>query len=270
MKNIVYVTILGKFVLGFFVFCIFASCLSRKEVYLNDMSPDTAYKIQDVPHVTLQKGDRVGIRVSSQPPELAIPFNDIFESNYKIENTGEVSGSSAGGSQASGYLVDKNGNIDFPVFGNLHVEGKTTEEVKNMIVKALVNGKYIKSPNVKVELINFKISFLGAIGNRAINVEANKITILEAISLAGGIQSNGDPKKITIFREENGVRKKIMANILSKDIFDSPAYYLKQNDIVYIEPKVGESVREDKVMRTYSFITGFISMTLAMIALITK
>jgi len=269
MKNIVYFTNVGKFVLGAFIFCLLSSCLSRKEVYLEDMSTAQVYKMQDAPRITLQKGDRVGIWVSSQPPELAVPFNNAFENNYKVESTGEISSSSVH-SQTAGYLVDGKGNIDFPVFGNLHIEGKTLKEVKDIITRALINGKYIKKPTVKVEILNFKISFLGYIPNRVINLDVDRITILEAISLAGGLHPNSDPKKITVFREENGVRKKIVANILSKDIFNSPAYYLKQNDIIYVEPKVSESVREDRVMRTYSFITGLVSMTLAMIALITK
>jgi len=268
MKNIVYFNKVGKFFIVVFVFCFFCSCLSRKEVYLNDMSTEQVYKTSKVPHVMLQKGDRVGIWVSSQPPELAVPFNDTFENNYKVESTGEIS--SSGHLQTAGYLVDRKGNIDFPVFGTLHVEGKTLKDIKNMIYQALVDGKYIKKPNVKVELLNFRIGFLGSIPNKILNIESDKISILEAISMAGGLQLNGDPKKVTVFREENGIRKKIMVNLLSKDIFNSPAFYLKQNDILYVEPKVGESVIEDRFMKNYSLITGVISMTLAMIALITK
>jgi len=268
MKNIVSFNNANKFVLFFFILCFLSSCFSRKEIYLNDMLSEQVYKIPEIPHIILQKGDRVGIWVSSQPPELAIPFNNTFENNYKVESTGEVVSSER--SQTSGYLIDRRGNIDFPVFGSLHVEGKTLKELKNMIQQALIDGKYINKPNVKVELLNFKISFLGSISNKVVNIESDKITILEAISMAGGLQPNGDPKKVTVFREENGVRKKIMVNILSKDIFSSPVFYLRQNDILYVEPKVGESIKEDRIMRNYSFVTGLISMTLAMIALITK
>ncbi|HFK5507350.1 polysaccharide biosynthesis/export family protein [Elizabethkingia anophelis] len=261
---------MNKFILGLTLFSLILlnSCVSKKIVYVQDMIPDTEYPVAEAPAIRLQKNDRLSIQVSAKSLELAAPFNTIA-GTYKVGNDGSVSTGIDQSSNAQGYLIDREGNIAFPVLGNLHVEGLTLEEVRDLIRNRLINDKLINEPIVKVEILNFKVSITGAIGNRVIDVPDGKMTILEAITKAGGININAAPDKITVIREEDGMRRKIVTNIQSQEIFNSPAYYLKQNDIVYIEPRTTEvTPREDRFWRYFGTGMGLIGTVISVLTLI--
>ncbi|WP_223829286.1 polysaccharide biosynthesis/export family protein [Elizabethkingia anophelis] len=244
------------------------SCVSKKIVYVQDMIPDTEYPVAEAPALKLQKNDRLSIQVSAKSLELAAPFNTVA-GTYKVGNDGSVSTGIDQSSNAQGYLIDREGNIAFPVLGNLHVEGLTLEEVRDLIRSRLINDRLINEPIVKVEILNFKVSITGAIGNRIIEVPDGKITLLEAITKAGGIGVNAAPDKITVIREEDGIRRKIVTNIQSQEIFNSPAYYLKQNDIVYIVPRTTEvTPREDRFWRYFGTGMGLIGTVISVLTLI--
>lgn len=261
---------MNKFILGLTLFSLILlnSCVSKKIVYVQDMIPDTEYPVAEAPAIRLQKNDRLSIQVSAKSLELAAPFNTVA-GTYKVGNDGSVSTGIDQSSNAQGYLIDREGNIAFPVLGNLHVEGLTLEEVRDLIRNRLINDKLINEPIVKVEILNFKVSITGAIGNRVIDVPDGKMTILEAITKAGGININAAPDKITVIREEDGMRRKIVTNIQSQEIFNSPAYYLKQNDIVYIEPRTTEvTPREDRFWRYFGTGMGLIGTVISVLTLI--
>ncbi|MCT4264105.1 polysaccharide biosynthesis/export family protein [Elizabethkingia anophelis] len=232
------------------------------------MIPDTEYPVAEAPAIRLQKNDRLSIQVSAKSLELAAPFNTVA-GTYKVGTDGSVSTGIDQSSNAQGYLIDREGNIAFPVLGNLHVEGLTLEEVRDLIRNRLINDRLINEPIVKVEILNFKVSITGVIGNRVIEVPDGKITLLEAITKAGGIGVNAAPDKITVIREEDGMRRKIVTNIQSQEIFNSPAYYLRQNDIVYIEPRTTEvTPREDRFWRYFGTGMGLIGTVISVLTLI--
>ncbi|AQX04967.1 sugar transporter [Elizabethkingia meningoseptica] len=232
------------------------------------MLPDTEYPVAEAPAIRLQKNDRVSIQVSAKSLELAAPFNTVA-GTYKVGTDGSVSTGVDQSSNAQGYLIDREGNIAFPVLGNLHVEGLTLEEVRDLVRNKLINGQLINEPIVKVEILNFKISVTGAIGNRVLDAPDGRMTLLEAITKAGGLGVNAAPDKITVIREEEGVRRKIITNIQSQEIFNSPAYYLKQNDIVYIEPRSAEvTPKEDRFWRYFGIGTGVLGTVLSVLTLI--
>lgn len=261
---------MNKFILGLTLFglILLNSCVSKKIVYVQDMLPDTEYPIAEAPVLRLQKGDRVSIQVSAKSLELAAPFNTVA-GTYKVGADGTVTTGIDQASNAQGYLIDKEGNIAFPVLGNLHIEGLALEEVRDLIRNRLINDRLINEPIVKVEILNFKISIAGAISNRVVDVPDGKITLLEAITKAGGIGTNAAPDKITVIREENGARRKIVTNIQSQELFNSPAYYLKQNDIVYIEPRTTEvTPREDRFWRYFGTGMGLIGTVISVLTLI--
>ncbi|MCL1669417.1 polysaccharide biosynthesis/export family protein [Elizabethkingia ursingii] len=261
---------MNKFILGLTLLCtvLLSSCLSKKVVYVNDMLPDTEYPVAEAPAIRLQKNDRISIQVSAKSLELAAPFNTVA-GTYKVGTDGSVSTGVDQSSNAQGYLIDREGNVAFPVLGNLHVEGLTLEEVRDLVRNKLINGQLISEPIVKVEILNFKISVTGAIGNRVLDAPDGRMTLLEAITKAGGIGVNAAPDKITVIREEEGVRRKIVTNIQSQEIFNSPAYYLKQNDIVYIEPRSAEvTPKEDRFWRYFGIGTGVLGTVLSVLTLI--
>lgn len=246
-----------------------SSCVtSKKMVYVKDLQPDTLYRVADLPPLLVQKNDRISIEVSAKNPELAVPFNTAGGS-YSVNEDGSLNTGTDRPTNAKGYLVDREGNIAFPVLGTLQLEGLSIEEVKDLVSNRLKEEKYIDKPIVKVELLNLKINIMGeVIKVGLLEVPDSRITLLEAISRAGGLTLNAVPRNVTVIREENGQRKRIETDIESVKLFDSPAYYLKQNDIVYVQPKVAaRSVAEQRTWQYISTILGSIALIFSVITL---
>ncbi|MHA7608259.1 polysaccharide biosynthesis/export family protein [Elizabethkingia meningoseptica] len=261
---------MNKFILGLTLFglILLNSCVSKKIVYVQDMLPDTEYPIAEAPVIRLQKNDRISIQISAKSPELAAPFNTVA-GTYKVGVDGSVTTGVASSTNDQGYLIDRDGNIAFPVLGSMHVEGLSLEQVRDLIRNRLINDRLINDPIVKIEILNFKISISGAISNRVLEVPDGRITLLEAITKAGGMTPNAAPDKVTVIREEDGVRRKIVTNIQTQEIFNSPAYYLKQNDIVYIEPRSAEiTPKEDRFWRYFGVGTGLVGTIISVLTLI--
>ena len=234
--------------MGLLTVLLLSSCASRKNfVYLQDMEVGKEYPADLKHEAKVHRDDRLAITVSCKQPALAIPFN-IRGGNFSVNADGEVSQQGAS-SVEKGYRVDIDGNIDFPILGKLHVEGKKVSEVKEMIQDKIVEGDYIKDPLVSIEFLNFKYTVLGAAGAGSYSVEGDRITLLEAIAKAGDLASNARVNKVSVIREENGVRKVYTHDLRSKSVFDSPAYYLQQNDIVYVEPKYKKKDTEDRAIQ---------------------
>lgn len=259
--------ILGMILLGI---SLLSSCMApKKVVYVNDMVPNIAYRALEVPMLKLQQGDRLSITVSAKNPELAAPFN-VMGGSYIVGEKDSGPSSGAAGAGSPSYLIDQQGNITFPILGNLHLEGLTLEQVRDLLAARLSEGGYVKGAIVKVELLNLKVNVMGEV-NRVgiIDVPDARINLLEAISKAGGLTRNAASDRVTVIREENGVRKKMLTNVGSQEIFDSPAYYLQQNDIVYVEPLSAESTpREDRKWRFTAIATGIVTVVLTAINLL--
>ena len=199
-----------------------AGCTTPKKAsYLLDMAANTDYPAKAAPELILQKGDMINVQVLSENPELSAPFQIAVGEN-QTDNV---------------YTIDANGGIDFPVLGTLYVGGRTIKQAERMIVDKIVEGGYIKYPTVRVTLDNFTITVIGQSGNAVVPVKGGIINLLEAIATTGGIRSNSNINTITVIRTEGGTRKSYEVDLQSKDLFDSPVYYLQQNDIIYIKPK---------------------------------
>ena len=139
------------------------------------------------------------------------------------------------------------GNIDFPILGTLHVEGLKVSELTDLIKRRIIEGNYIKDPLVSVEFLNFKYTVLGAVGNNGtFSVNGDRVTLIEAIARAGDLTSKARVDRVAVIRETERGREMYMHDLRSKDVFDSPCYYLQQNDIVYVEPKYKKRDAEDR------------------------
>lgn len=239
--------------LGLLAALVLSSCGSRKRVvYLQDMIPGEEYPLEQKHEAKVQRDDRLAIVVTCKQPALAIPFN-MQGGNFSVNANGEVA--QGGGVPATkGYRVDIKGNIDFPILGELYVEGMTVSQVKQLIQDRIKEGGYIKDPIVSIEFLNFKYTVLGAAGAGTFSVEGDRITLLEAIAKSGDLPSNARLDRVLVIREENGVRKVYPHDLRSKDIFESPAYYLQQNDIVYVEPKYKKKDKEDRALQYGSLL----------------
>lgn len=202
------------------------SCATPKNTgYLMDMEYDTPYAAPPAPDLTIQSGDVLNIQVYSENATLAAPFNSL---------TGEA-GQNSG--KALSYVVDSDGDIDFPVFGLMKVAGKTTQDVKEEITSQIITQGYIKTPVVKVTLGEFQVTVIGKTSNSIIRVTNGSMNLIDLLAKTGGINANAKIKDVMVIRTENGTQTAYSVNFQTKDIFESPVFWLHQNDIVYVKPK---------------------------------
>jgi polysaccharide export outer membrane protein len=226
-------------------------------MYLNDMMPGEQYDVNLESATVIHSNDRLDIKVSCKNPELAVPFNAQVGA-YQVSPDGSVK--SAGVNINTGYRVDDEGNIVFPVLGKINVGGKTLKEVSDIIETMIEDGNYIKGPEVTIEFLNFKYTVLGAInGKGTYTVDGDKVTIIEAIAKAGDLSTNARLDRIAVIRMINGKYEIFYNDIRTAEILKSPTYYLQQNDIVYVEPKRKE--RNERGWQTASFFVSLASLT---------
>lgn len=238
-----------------------SSCASRKNfVYLQDMQMGEGYPMDTKHEAVVHRDDRLGIVVSCKNPELAIPFN-IQGGVFQIDSESNVSSSGVASGKEKGYRVDVNGEIDFPILGKLHVEGLTVSEVTKLIRDRIVEGNYIKDPIISIEFLNFKYTVLGAVNrNGTFSVDGDRVTLLEAIANAGDLTAKARIDRVAVIREVGNERQMFMHDLRSTDVFESPCFYLQQNDIVYVEPKYRKKDTED---RGWQVVTTLLSLVTA-------
>lgn len=226
-----YVTCLGLCMLMFF-----SACTSTKNIiYLQDVVPLKQQDIEQKYEVIIHSDDLLAIMVNSRDPELALPFNMPMV-------TYQLGANSSGQQRVLGYLVDTEGNIDFPILGRIKVEGLTRMELTELIKMKLIEGDLIKDPIITVQFLNYKISVMGEVSRPgSFAISGDRITLLEALSMAGDLTIYGRRDRVAVIRENKGKRMILFHDLRSADIFNSPCYYLQQNDIVYVEPNKAKS-----------------------------
>jgi polysaccharide export outer membrane protein len=208
-----------------------SACGSTKEVsYFQDVNGLREQAIDQKYEVIIHQDDLLSIYVNSKNPELTAPFNmSVAFSQIGSEVSYQQ--------RVLGYLVDVNGEIDFPVLGKIQVEGLTRLQLTNLIKNNLIRENLIKDPIVTVQFLNFKISVIGEVNHPgSFTVTGDRITLLEALSMAGDLTIYGKRDRVAVIREEEGERTILFHDLRSINIFDSSCYYLQQNDIVYVEP----------------------------------
>lgn len=198
--------------------------------YLDNVRDTTGKEQVNIPELHIQKNDQLSIQVYSLSTR---PEADLFYNLPIVSSTPAASSITPGG-----FLVDANGNIEYPRLGTFHAEGLTKQELAAAIKKKLTEPvELLKDPTVIIRFLNLKITVLGQVGHEGLlNFPGERLTILEAIGMAGGITDYGKKDKIRISREINGKRDIGMIDLSSKDLFESPYYNLMQNDVVLVEP----------------------------------
>ncbi|MFN8289398.1 MAG: polysaccharide biosynthesis/export family protein [Chitinophagaceae bacterium] len=207
---------------------------------------------------------------SIKSPDLIIQKNDLLQifimslaTKPEAENIyNQPAGTAAG---APGYLVDNNGDIFHHRLGLIHAEGLTKNQLADEIKKRLTQpAELLKDPTVVVRLTNFKVTVLGQVGREGeIKIPGERLTILEAVGLAGGINDFGKKNELKIIREANGKRETALLDLTSKDIFDSPYYYMVQNDVLII-PATNQKFKDAEQAKTMQKISfAFTLVTVA-------
>ena len=207
-----------------------SSCSTKKEiVYFQDFERLPNMSAPKDFRATIEKNDVIRIDVSSMDPKLAAPFQ------LNINNMGAGGGGGNQSAAMTGYLVDSEGNISFPVLGEIPVLGKTREKLEDELTSVL-RENYLKDAVVRVRIVNFKVTVMGETGSQVIDVVDERISVPQAIAMAGDISYDGKRDKILVIRQMDEQLKYEVLDLTSVDIFQNPFYYLKQNDIIYVEP----------------------------------
>jgi polysaccharide export outer membrane protein len=224
-----------------------SSCISSKNVaYFENLSTAKKSTLESVATFTdpiIQTDDILAVSINTIDPQSAAVVNQAGTTLAIPSSTG------AGRDQVSGYLVDKNGEIELSLIGKVKVAGLTTYEAKELIKTRA--SRDLKDPNVTVRFANYKISVLGEVNRPTVYTVPNeKVTVLDVLSLAGDLTIFGRRDNVLIIRDVNGKKEFGRVNLNSSDIFTSPYYYLKQNDVVYIEPNKQKVIALNNGTRT--------------------
>lgn len=210
--------------------------------------------------------DLLQITVTADDPETAIPFNLADPSaGMQRGNLGYTTGAPV----TSGYLIDSTGMINMPIVGKVTVLGLSRIEATSLIESKL--KPYLSNPVVQVRIMNFRVTVLGDVKSPGtFTIPNERITILEAIGLAGDLSITGNRKSVVVIRNEGTTEKQYKIDLTSKDIFKSPVYYLDQNDVVYVEPNAGARTQSTVWAKAGTFFVSVSSVIVSTIAVITK
>ena len=243
------------------------SCGTPKQVvYFQDLKPgETEIKLPEVKAITVRPEDKISIIVNSRDPQLT----DLFNLPYVSRQLGQslrTNGVTASSNQGvSAYTVDAEGKIDFPVLGKIYVAGMKREEIAECIKSELIKGNLVKDPVVTVEFANLCISVLGEVNSPGrFSIDRDRLTILDALSMAGDLTIYGNRSKVMVLRQEGNTQRVYGVNLTSGNhVYTSPAYYLQQNDVVYVEPnavKARQSTVNGNNVRSTSFWISLASL----------
>jgi polysaccharide export outer membrane protein len=221
-----------KKVTPFFLALLFFSCASRKDVvYYQDIDGTTSQGKSNSYEIKLQPDDLLMIIVSAEDPEIAQPFN---LQSISVQTPGRLD-ATMGQQSMQLYLIDANGFIEFPVLGKIKVSGFSRSQVLQMLQQKI--EVYIKSPIINLRVMNFKVSVQGEVNAPGTYpVASDRVTLIEALTMAKDLTVYGKRNNILIIREIDGVKSYNRVDITKAEFINSPFYYLAQNDVVYVEP----------------------------------
>lgn len=275
------------------LFCIYPGYI-RKALFLLSIvllagcgTPANIVYFQDAPHneelsplkveyIRLQPTDQISIVVNSRDPQVASMFNLPYYGKRLADSqslTGSGGNMNASAQSISGYTVDSHGDIDFPVLGKIHLAGLTREEAENSIKSLLIESRQIKDPVVIVEFMNLGFSVLGDVSRPGrYKIDRDRFTLFDALSLAGDLTINGQREDVALVRHEADHDVLYRLNLLDiKQIYDSPAFYVQQGDVIYVTPnekRQRESTINGNNVRSTSFWISISSLATSIITLL--
>ncbi|GGG48523.1 polysaccharide biosynthesis/export family protein [Bizionia arctica] len=236
------------------------SCVTSKEIiYFQDEPLNALNAVAINSEIAYKPNDLLTINVSAIDPATVMPFNlpVITNSSTSLDSRGEI--------RMQTYIIDQDGNIDFPVLGTLKLGGLTREQATLMFKKQI--SEFVKDPIINIRLTNFTVTVLGEVNNPGTYiVEEERISFIEALGLAGDLTIHGIRNNIFLIREENGVKRFTKFDLTSINVVNNPNYYLQQNDILYVEPNSAK-IRSASYNQNYVLIISAVG-TLATIAAI--
>lgn len=253
------IAVAGLFVL---VSTVFTSCASRKDLVYFQADSTLLHTSYELNAPKLQPGDILAISVTADDVRATQPFNQV--SSYQGTN---------GTMQATNpfiptYTIDENGEVDFPKLGKVKLAGLTRTQAMEHLRQEV--GRYIVSPGISMTVRNFKVTVLGEVTRPGtFTIDNDRITVLEALGLAGDLTIYGKRKDVLVIREQNGRKQEYRLDLTKRDALNSPAYYLAQNDVIYIEPN-GARIQTSKYTQNTSVFVSVIGLIITVISVATR
>lgn len=248
-----------------FIAVISVSCASQKRAwYLQDAKPFTPEQIAEIGQIRIKPLDRLTIVINSRDPELAVPFNSST-------SLGSLSGIATGSTTTQSLqilTVDQDGMLEMPVIGKIECKGKTRDELSTAIANKIIEGGYINDPIVNIQFADMKIAVTGEVARPGYyDVTRDKVSIFDALAMAGDITIYGIRTDVSVIRVQDGVRTIEYLDLTSKEVFSSPAFYIQQNDIIYVKPNKYKA-QSGEISQNRAFYISLISTAVSVATLI--
>ena len=259
-----------SFLLALIAVVLMSSCVSTKKiVYFQD--PDELFRqaqqITQQYEMRIKPADQLLVKVTCSEPELLTIFaQDVMMGTAGY--TGSINiNQGQGMTNAYGYTVNNDGIITLPAVGPVNVAGLTSDEAATRIEEAIIKAKLIIDPKVTIRLLNARVAVLGAVRSpQVVSLTSERNTILDILSRCGDIADTGLRQKITLYREQNGEIKKFDIDLTKADVFNNEAYYVQQNDLIYVEPNKSQTVKSSAF---YTFLSAGASIISVVSAIVT-
>ena len=252
-----------SFLIGILALLITSSCVSRKEIaYFQDLPQLEAELEAAKQNLVIRPNDLLTITVSAANIEAVQPFN------LPVTSAPSLGGGMAGRIELQSYLVDSDGNIEFPVLGTVHVAGLTRQQLVEKLKEKI--SEYVQNPIVNVKIINFQVTVLGEVNRPGtFTVPDERISLSKALGLAGDLTIYGRRDNVLILRETAEGKKYEYVDLTDSDVLSSPFYYLRQNDVVYVEPNSAQ-MQGASYNRNASVYISIASVLISLIVVIAR
>ena len=246
------------------VLLLLSSCGRRNLAYFSDVydNNEVAQLLPLVPETKIQPDDILSISVTTINQEANALFNtgEVIEQGSTVDYRNTKSNL-----YREGYLVDKNGNVDFPVIGLIKLGGLTKIEAKDFLNEKLL--KIVKDPIINIRFLNFKITVVGEVNRPdTFTIPSEKITIFQALGMAGDMTAYGKRNNVLVMREDKGALRFKRINLNSKDVLRSTYFYLKPNDIVYVEPVRAKAIQATANTQLLAIATSILTIIVLVVS----
>lgn len=251
-----------RIALGLLLLVFTTSCVSKKEIVYFQNDAINQSLVSNNYKTIFKADDLLQITVSALDLEAVQPFN------LPAVSVATTTNNVIGTPQQIPYLIDNKGFIDFPLLGKVKLAGLTRSEAIKLL-KDKLDPDYVKNPTINIQITNFTITVLGDVKRPgSYTIPNERVTVLEALGLSGDLNITG-VRNIRVFREENGEKKTYNLDLTSNTIFTSPAYYLQQNDVVYVQPNKASS-QDAAFNRNAGLFVSVGSVIISLIAILTR
>jgi len=253
---------------GFFplvLLLLISSCSVKKIVYFNDLPTDTTRILKQAAAFTepvIQSDDILSITIQTLDPTTAAVANQAVA----VQAVGASSATNVGSQVISGFLVDKDGYVHMALIGKVKVKGLTTYQARERITT--LSSQYYKDPTVQVRFANFKVTVLGEVTRPATYTVPNeKVTVFDALGLAGDMTIYGKRENVLLVREQGNEKELVRLNLNDSDLLQSPYFYLRQNDVIYVEPGKAKAAANNAARtQTFAVIGSLLSLLIVAVS----